>query len=95
MITVKKMKKWWIWTFRRPTYVRTSPTPRGLILGTLEDPDEGSEVHPVGYGHRKKKKKKGSNGYQKTASFRCQGENDDYKTVSTVETVPFEKAARA
>ena len=35
--------------------MRTSPTPRGPIPGTLEDPDEGSGVHPVGYDHRGKK----------------------------------------
>ena len=50
--------------------VRTSPTPRGPILGTLEDPDEGSGVHSAGYGHQKKK---GSNGYRKIVSFQYQG----------------------
>jgi len=70
MITVKKKEKKIIWTFGRPTCVRTSPTPRGPISGTLEDSNEGSGVHPV---VRPLGKKKGSNGYQKTVSFRCQG----------------------
>jgi len=38
----------------RATCVRTSPIPRGPIPGTLEDPDDGIGVHPVGYDHRGK-----------------------------------------
>ena len=36
--------------------------PRSPVMEALEDPDQGNEVH-------------GSNGYHKTVSFRCQGEN--------------------
>ena len=40
---------------------------QGSIPGTLEDPNKGSGIHPVGYGHWEKKR--GSNGYQETVSF--------------------------
>ena len=55
---------------------------RGPVIEALEDPNQGSEVHS-------------SNGYKKTISFRCRGENNDSEIVSSIETQFFEKAARA
>ena len=53
-------------------------------MGTLEDPDEGRLIHMV-------KKKEEMKLYQ----FDAKEEKCDSKTVSCVETLFFEKAARA
>ena len=78
-----------MWTFRRPTCVRTSPTPRGPIAGSLEDTDEGSGVHLVGYGHRGKKKVVIAT--RKLYYFDAKEGKCHSEAVSNVKTLFFEK----
>jgi len=78
------------------TSVRTSPTPRGPIPGTLEDPDEGSRVHPVGDGHRKKKRVVTEKKRVVTATrnyiIPIPRGNGDFETILIVEIQLFGKA---
>ena len=54
MITVKKGGKMNI-DIWEANLCKDKSYAQGSIPGTLEDPDEDNRVHPVGYGHQKKK----------------------------------------
>jgi len=91
MITVKKRKNN-VYGHLGGQLVYEQVPHLGVNFGYPRSPDKDSGVHPVGYGHQKKR---GSNSSQKTVSFRCQGENDDYEIGSSAKTQLFEKAACA